>query len=803
MAHKDLPEGRLYRPGILKFSPAGFFTVLLLGLSASSLMLFNDNYKTYVVFILGAASGLFLYHMGKRLDGFPDPPFDAGGFLKKTAAVHALLIPLSLNFLCRRFHLSSPALPYKMAVLNRTVVAVFITALFFMIIRPFLNRRFFARIDGLTILTGVLGTGILSYPPLSAMAFFDYKPEIFINSIACLLIANLFLSFAAVFLSIDVRPIMEFREKKGNGLKVAASFILVFFSVAAVMDNIYLYYSGRHFDAELWGYVFDRHVIQNVRIYSNYFTMSMVTAFAGAVALYVVCFLKTVRRNAGRKEAADALSSAVFAGYAGTALLSAMFIVSPYPRNSSQYETWNMVTTPPPVSLITSFADFASVDRLRRTVKIPALSDELENKLIRSGIPYASEDPRFPFYKESIHDGSPEKNVNKPFLPGNTNLVIVMAESFTQWFLSDEARKKYIKDREDLELAPCIEAMAARGIVFEKMLSPVRGTKLGHIAILGSWFETNRRTSENVGDQGQDYLFLSEILADRGYRCLHIQGTSSEFNSEKDMFTKHGFREFYSYESSELGAVSERLPSEDKGLTAWGYSDDVVFRFAVEKLKTMDRKKPFLLTVATMDTHTPYNGGDLLDGVHTTDRAFGYLMDYIGKSDLGRNTAVLFVADHAPRSESDYLHLRNYFSGGDIPTDWITAIMKLPGNPEWTNKKIDTVCSQTDITPTLLDMMGIDTPNPFIGLSVFSDRPAHPVLVGLHTMTYDKGVSCLSVYGKDRKKLSALLEWVTYHKRVIEGKHRNTTPLSMKIKPRKSKQFTKIKVYRKRIRPPL
>lgn len=784
MKLRDSRKGPFHRTGFIKSPHTGFFMPLLLGLSVSALMLFNDNYKTYIVYILGISAGYFLFYTGKRIERIQDAPFNARGFLKKTVGIHAILIPLSVNFLCRRFHISLPALPYKMATFNRVIVAAYIVSLFIIIIRPFLNRRFFARIDGLSILTGFLGAGILSYPPLSALVFFDYNPLIYLNSIACLLIANLFLSFAVVFLFVDGWTF----PKNGisqSGLKIGAWFILVFFTVAVTMDNIYLYYSGRHFDAELWGYVFDRHVVRNVKIYSNIFTFFMVSAFVGSILLYVVCLRKTIRRSVERKTQEDSLSSAVFAGYAGMAVLSVMLIVSPYPRNSSQYETWNTITASPPVSLITSFADFATDESMRRTEAIPVLTPGIKNKLIRSGIPFASNDPRFPFYKESIHDGPPDSKALKPVLPEHTNLVIIMAESFAKWFLSDEARKKYRAEGADHELTPTIDDMAARGIVFEKMLSPVRGTKLGHIAILGSWFETNRRTNENVGDQGQDYLFLSEILANYGYRCHHIQGTSSEFNSEKNMFTKHGFKEFYSYESPELGAVSERIPSEDKGLTSWGYSDDVVFKFAVEKLKNMDRKKPFLLTVATMDTHTPYNGGELLDGVHSTDRAFGYLMDYIDRSGLGRNTAILFIADHAPRSESDYLHLRNYFSGGDIPADWIAAILKLPGNPEWKKRRIGTVCSQTDITPTLLDMMGIDTPNPFIGLSVFSDRPAHPVLVGLHTMAYDKGVSCLSVTGKEKRKFSELLEWITYHKRVIGDKKDLDESFSMKQKSRK------------------
>ena len=62
--------------------------------------------------------------------------------------------------------------------------------------------------------------------------------------------------------------------------------------------------------------------------------------------------------------------------------------------------------------------------------------------------------------------------------------------------------------------------------------------------------------------------------------------------------------------------------------------------------------------------------------------------------------------------------------------DIIPFIIHIPNDSEWKGKIDLTLGSALDITPTLLDLLHIDTPNPFMGLSLLSDRKKYPVLLG-------------------------------------------------------------------------
>ena len=83
---------------------------------------------------------------------------------------------------------------------------------------------------------------------------------------------------------------------------------------------------------------------------------------------------------------------------------------------------------------------------------------------------------------------------------------------------------------------------------------------------------------------------------------------------------------------------------------------------------------------------------------------------------------VILTADHAMGNNKDYLaFIKDYGNYARPFFDRIPCFMYLPGGA-WAGRRIDVNCVNLDILPTILDMMNKDLANPFMGLSIFSER---------------------------------------------------------------------------------
>jgi len=179
---------------------------------------------------------------------------------------------------------------------------------------------------------------------------------------------------------------------------------------------------------------------------------------------------------------------------------------------------------------------------------------------------------------------------------------------------------------------------------------------------------------------------------------------------------------------------------------SWGYSDHQMFPAVWNFMQTAPQ--PFLMMLATVDTHPPFNlakdavnYGDgkqpVLNSFHTTDDAFRIFWNQFKQSQFYNNTIVITVADHAifPGAltndiatwpgHSDKESMKTYY-------DQNFFMMYVPDSV--LPKKIETFSSGLDEMPTLLQMFKINTPNSFEGHSVFDDRSLYPNLLGMHEL---------------------------------------------------------------------
>jgi phosphoglycerol transferase MdoB-like AlkP superfamily enzyme len=235
--------------------------------------------------------------------------------------------------------------------------------------------------------------------------------------------------------------------------------------------------------------------------------------------------------------------------------------------------------------------------------------------------------------------------------------------------------------------------------------------------------------------QNHHLLCLPEVLKTKGgYKfASYVTAVEKEFAHKDGIFTSMGVDNIYGTEELKKYISGEPL--------SWGYSDHQLFPAVMNFMKTAPQ--PFMITLATVDTHPPFdlpkdavNYGDgsrpVLNMFHTTDDAFGKFWTEFKQSPFYDNTIVVAVADHAifpgalttdlfPEEAKTLTYYDENFFAMYVPDS------VLP-------KNVDVFASGIDLTPTLLQVLNINVPNSFEGHSIFDDRKDYPNLLGMHEL---------------------------------------------------------------------
>lgn len=231
---------------------------------------------------------------------------------------------------------------------------------------------------------------------------------------------------------------------------------------------------------------------------------------------------------------------------------------------------------------------------------------------------------------------------------------------------------------------------------------------------------------------------LPDILRQQaGYKkAVYITAVEKDYAHKDTIYKSAGVDDIYGTE--ELAKI---IPEEP---LAWGYSDHQMFSVMPKFLS--ETPQPFLLMLSTVDTHQPYvtakdvikfrdGKSVVLNAFYTTDDAFGKFWDYFKQSEFYDNTILIVVADHAIFPGSVH-NVPEYKNKPEYETlsfyDENAFMMYVPDSV--LPKKIDTISSGLDFTPTLLHMLNINATNTFEGYSIFEDRKKYPNVLGMHEL---------------------------------------------------------------------
>ncbi|HEX5045112.1 MAG TPA: LTA synthase family protein [Candidatus Polarisedimenticolaceae bacterium] len=255
-------------------------------------------------------------------------------------------------------------------------------------------------------------------------------------------------------------------------------------------------------------------------------------------------------------------------------------------------------------------------------------------------------------------------------------------------------------------------------------------------------------------DRSQDVATLARVFGDLGYRTTFVYGGWGLFDGMKGFMTQNGYQDF---------VERDAFPG-DAFHTIWGVADEVMLDKVLDlQLAAQASGRKVFVTALTVSNHKPFRVPERgtawpatqrmrETGVAYADWALARYLDRAKEAGLLAHTLVLVVGDHGAR----------VYGATEIPAASyrIPALFLVP-DPAWHGRRIDRLASQIDLAPTLLDLAGVETAEPFFGSSVLG-LPADGGRAFLH---HDRDFGILT---DDALVVLGLGKTVRYYRR--EGK---------------------------------
>ena len=265
---------------------------------------------------------------------------------------------------------------------------------------------------------------------------------------------------------------------------------------------------------------------------------------------------------------------------------------------------------------------------------------------------------------------------------------------------------------------PHLDGLCRQGLFFESMYAVGTRTNNGLVGVLCSHPDRlDRIPLMRKAHASGKFDTLPAQLRRRGYETFFFYGGEGTFDNMTAFFKGPGGINHFIERSSFNDAD---LPAE---MLAFGQDlpDEMVFDRIADELDALGDRK-FFATVLTMSNHPPYMipsgrveqvpGKELpakrLSAYRYADWALGRFFERARASKWFDRTIFVLVADHG--------HWLNQLTPVDVPSFRVPCVFYAPGiiKPQ----RIRTVCSQVDIAPTLLALLGGAYEHSFMGRNV-------------------------------------------------------------------------------------
>lgn len=298
------------------------------------------------------------------------------------------------------------------------------------------------------------------------------------------------------------------------------------------------------------------------------------------------------------------------------------------------------------------------------------------------------------------------------------NLILIYLESFEDNLQHAENYEK--------NLIPNLQALQQQGQTSHQHYS-VHGTDYSIAALVSSLCGVPLRYRPENDIFSRRYMLpqaicLPEILQNNGYQTTIFKAADITFTDVNVFASNHGFDKAAGFDE-----LKQQLPVDEleHHLGAFGgLKDSTLFELAKKQLENFSPERPFMLTLFTLDTHTPNHFkapecpqlfGDIRDAYMCTDKSVSDFVTWLKQSPYWENTSVVIVGDH--------LLPTRIKTKGHPKRGIYNVFLNLPENLKINADKPFTT---VDLAPSILEALDIRlAPRAFgLGRSLFAEAPA-------------------------------------------------------------------------------
>ena len=254
--------------------------------------------------------------------------------------------------------------------------------------------------------------------------------------------------------------------------------------------------------------------------------------------------------------------------------------------------------------------------------------------------------------------------------------------------------------------------------------------------------------------QGLNSLFRSQLIYDGDlpgakqnsiYRIAQANGWKGIFLNASSRYYDNEYREYPQQFGMEEYYAKEDLAARGyTGASGWGFHNDVMYEETLRVLEAHKNDKMFLVT-KTLDMHQPYpyyginynnmpptvrdNGYVTICGMYWVDHTLEkFFQEAKARGLMDDRTLFIITSDHNPHSGGEYKEIvpkeKDKQSIAPIPFIFVSKNL-LPLD----NIMTSDYASQEDVAPTLLSLMGLATPEEFMGRNLL-EHTKRPYALG-------------------------------------------------------------------------
>lgn len=310
-------------------------------------------------------------------------------------------------------------------------------------------------------------------------------------------------------------------------------------------------------------------------------------------------------------------------------------------------------------------------------------------------------DPRYPLFRVN----GPLRAL--PSFSATPNVVILLMESFSGAFVGALGGEPGV--------TPRFDALARDGLLFTNILSVGTRSPEGFAAVaLGTplFNHAGEQSAAAFDPPGAGHFRgVGSILGSRGYSSLFIRGAKRDSSGVGTLARRAGIARVAGLED-----LSTRAGEEER--FDWGIEDDRMAEILAGEIGSLPA--PFLLTWLSLSSHSRHqvperfrwfpeddpNGG-FKDTLRFADEALGRFFDLAREEPWFPDTLFVITADHTGGKIQGLPPLERH----RVPLLFYAPGRVQPGRRE-------TLGTQMDILPTLLDLAGVDEPHHAFGRSL-------------------------------------------------------------------------------------